>query len=182
MITKEKISKLVEEFLGESETFPVEVNVRTGNRIQVFLDSKTGVNIDLCAGLSRFIEGQFDRELEDFELEVSSAGLDYPLRIPKQFAKNEGRELDVVLLGGEKFRGRLIQSNDENFTIEFEKLVKGIDPETGKRKKNKEISTRCFQYNEIKSARLVISFKGIEDEGFEDETENPEQNSQSNEL
>jgi ribosome maturation factor RimP len=158
MITSEKILSVVEEYLSDSGVFPVEVKIRAGNRIQVFLDGPKGIDVGLCAQLNRFIESHFDREVEDYELEVSSAGLDMPLRIPRQFEKNKGKTVDVLSGTGEKWKGVLGESDEEGFLLHTEKLVKGIDPETGKRKKILEKSTLRCLYAEIKSVKLVISF------------------------
>lgn len=159
MISTAQIERMVDELTRETDVFPVEVLVRSGNRIQVFLDSKNGVGIDFCASVSRAIEGQLDREREDFELEVSSAGLDLPLRIPAQFEKNLGREADVVLPTGEKIRGRLSSCDAEGFSLESERPVRAKDPVTGRTKKTIEKLTTNFRYSEVKSTKLVISFK-----------------------
>jgi len=89
MITTEQIEKLVAEKLENKDVFLVDIRIRHGNRISVFLDSDTGVNIKTCAELSRYIEFNLDRESEDFELEVSSAGLDQPLKLLRQYVKNK---------------------------------------------------------------------------------------------
>lgn len=158
MIQIEKLKQVVEDYLGETGFFPVEVKVRTGNRLQVFIDGPGGVNIDLCAGLTRFIESQFDRSLEDYDLEVSSAGLDMPLRDPRQFAGNRAKAVEVVFPDGTKKKGHLGESDLEGFELHTENLINMKDPETGKRVKKKESLVHRLAYADVKTVKLVISF------------------------
>ena len=84
MINKETIKQLVNDKIAHSDYFLVDVTVSTSNHIVVEIDNQDGVNIDFCAELSRHIESQLDREVEDYELEVGSAGLTAPFKVIEQ--------------------------------------------------------------------------------------------------
>ena len=88
MILKEDIEKLADEFLYGTDMFIVKLNVGSDNKITIYIDGDNGVTIDDCVGLSRFIENEYDRETEDFELNVSSAGIDQPFINLRQYLKN----------------------------------------------------------------------------------------------
>ena len=147
MIDKSLIEKLIEEKLEGTGCFIVEVLIRSGNRIYVFIDSDTGVTIEDCVAVSRHIEGNVDREVEDYELQVSSAGLDMPLRIVRQYIKNKGKFVDVVLADGEKITGTLLDAGNESFQI----LVKGNKKAPGDK-------TIELKYNEIKETKIKLIF------------------------
>lgn len=149
MKDKNFIEEKVKEILGEGELFLVEVKVSKNNNIQVFIDGDNGVKIQDCIDLSRQLEECLDRESEDFELSVLSFGLEEPLKMQRQYVKNIGRSLQVEDEEG-SFTGTLISANEESFTIELKK----------KGKKNTENENqKTYNYKEIKSAKVVISFK-----------------------
>jgi len=146
MITTEQIEKLVAEKLENKDVFLVDIRIRHGNRISVFLDSDTGVNIKTCAELSRYIEFNLDRESEDFELEVSSAGLDQPLKLLRQYVKNIGRELKVTTLDDKSFVAELKGVEGDSVIL--------LIPE------NKKLKTPAKELKlplgEIREAKIVI--------------------------
>ena len=113
MIEKIKILELVNNALEGSGKFLVNLKVTPDNRIYVDIDGDNGVTIDDCIELSRAIEGQLDRDEEDFALDVSSAGADQPLKLTRQYRKNVGRELEVVTVDGERAEGTLEDASDE---------------------------------------------------------------------
>jgi ribosome maturation factor RimP len=150
MITEIQIKKLIEEHFTGNDLFLVDMFVKSGNLIHVFIDGDHGVKIEDCRDLSRFLENSLDRETEDFDLTVSSAGADRPLKLPRQYKKNIGKELEVVTDSGEKITGVILNSNETG--IELEQLVK-------KSKKEIEKIIVKLKFDEIKSAKEVISFK-----------------------
>ena len=155
MISALQIEECLKQELPRWELFLVEVRVRPGNRITVFIDSLKGVTIDECIAVSRVIESNFNREVEDYELEVSSPGLDNPLKLQIQYQKNLGREIEVVRTDGIKSTGRLILANEELVRLETEIMER--DSKSGKKKKvTKELD---IMKNEIKTAKVVISLK-----------------------
>lgn len=155
MISKDIVIQIVEQFLSTSNYYLVDVKVTTDNKIFVEIDSFEGVQIDFCAELNRYIESKIDRETEDYELEVSSAGLTEPFKVVKQYEKNTGNEVEVTTKAGKKISGILKQVNDTSFVVEIQKTEK---PEGSKRKItfNEDIT---FLYHEIKTTKYIIRFK-----------------------
>ena len=144
MIEKIKILELVNNALEGSDKFLVNLKITPDNRIFVDIDGDNGVNIDDCIEVSRAIEGNLDREEEDFELNVSSAGADQPLKLTRQYRKNVGRDLEVVTSDGERAEGTLEDASEEGIVLRT-KGTKKQAPETLR-----------FAYRDIKSARVVI--------------------------
>lgn len=155
MIQKELIYQLIEEFITDTEHFIVDVKVSPDNDVVVELDSAKGIDIEYCAELSRFIESKFDREVEDFELEVGSAGLGSPFKVLKQYQKNIGNEVEILTKAGKKFSAMLKDATEESFTVTVTKQVK---PEGAKRKITVEEDV-VFTYNEVKYTKYLIRFK-----------------------
>jgi ribosome maturation factor RimP len=153
MTDKAKIEKLVSEFIHGTELFLVAVRISATGRITVLADRKGGITIEECAELSRFLEKNLDRDTEDFELMVSSPGLDMPFLVIEQYYKSEGRRIEVVDTGGKKISGILKNVNAGGFELETEEKKK-----TGKGKAvdKKDVS---FNYEQVKSAREVLTFK-----------------------
>ena len=151
MITEKNIRKLVEDAIKGSDMFLVEVKVKLDNKIYVFVDGDSGVKISDCAEISRFITAQLDRDVEDFDLNVSSSGLDHPFRMNRQYRKNIGKKISVMRQDGEKLAGTLLEVDDEGIVIQ---------PEKGKKKKNEpELENIHLLFNEIKETKCVVSFK-----------------------
>ncbi len=96
MITKEQILNLIEDKLNERGLFLVDLEIAPGNQIHLEIDGPNGVTIKDCVDFSRQVEHNLDREAEDFELNVSSPGLDKPFRVFQQYQKNVGREVKVI--------------------------------------------------------------------------------------
>ncbi|MFP4555326.1 MAG: ribosome assembly cofactor RimP [Bacteroidales bacterium] len=155
MIQQGTIEGIVKEELNPETEFIVDISVTSGNKITVLLDGEEGITINRCVQISRAIEQSFDRDEEDFELEVSSAGLSTPLKLYRQFAKNIGRDVDVVMLTGEKYTGRLTLANESLFTIEFEEIVKV----EGKKRKQRVERTLEIPYTDTKSVLVSVSFR-----------------------
>lgn len=155
MIEKEFIKNIVDTALAETSMFLVDVSINPGNVIIVEVDDDEGVSIDDCVKLSKTIESNLDREAEDFELEVGSAGLTSPLKIPRQYKKYEGSEVEVLLTKGIKLKGLLASSDDEGFVLVTEKMVK---PEGAKRKVAVQEEHR-FSYSDVKYTKCIISLK-----------------------
>jgi len=159
MIAEKHIQTLIEEKLANSDVFLVECRVKTDNKIRVFIDSERGVSIEDCIALSRHIEGNLDRDKEDFALDVSSAGLDLPLRIPRQFKKNIGRSVHVVMNDGAEIKGEITDATDDFFTVL---------PETKKRRTGASLTKKqaetepqqpiSINYIEQKSTKIILTF------------------------
>jgi ribosome maturation factor RimP len=150
MIEKQKIQELVEEFIKGTGLFLVAVKVSNANRITVLADKNEGITIDECAAIHRHIENGLDRDKEDFELQVSSPGLDMPFAVIEQYFKNEGKKVEVVDNEGSKYEGKLKNITRGGFELETEKKTKGRAIEL------KDIS---FNFEQIKSTRVILTIK-----------------------
>jgi ribosome maturation factor RimP len=155
MIDKEIICRLAEEKLAASDNYLVDATVKPGNLIVVEIDSDRAVGIDDCAELSRYIEAALDRETEDYELEVGSAGLTSPFKTVRQYTKNIGNDVELLLKNGVKQTGVLTTANETGVTLAVEKQVK---PEGAKRKVKTQ-ETLSYTFEEIKYAKYVLKFK-----------------------
>jgi ribosome maturation factor RimP len=158
MISKELVLGLAQERIDElnKSIFIVDLNISSCNNIRLEIDAEDGfVTIEDCVSVSRNIEHNLNRELEDFELSVSSAGIDKPLRHIKQYPKNIGRSLSIKTKSGEKLEGVLSSVTSSAIDIETEELV---IPE-GKKKKEKVKRTHKLSFDQILEAKVVVSFK-----------------------
>lgn len=155
MIDKSVISELVEAYLKDTSDYLVDVLVAPGNVITVEIDNDNGVNIDECVALSRHLESKLDRDAEDFELTVTSAGLTSPFKTIRQYQKYEGKEIETLTKKGEKLKGVLKTVDENGFTLTVTKMVK---PEGAKRKTEVEEDLH-FDYNDIKHTKYLIRFK-----------------------
>ncbi|MDM8306141.1 MULTISPECIES: ribosome assembly cofactor RimP [Bacteroidaceae] len=155
MIETNVVTRIVEEWLDGKDYFLVDVSVSPDDRIVVEIDHADGVWIDDCVDLSRYIESKLNREEEDYELEVGSAGIGQPFKVLKQYQIYVGKEVEVLDKAGKKWKGVLAEANEENFTITMTVKVK---PEGAKRPKLVEQNV-TFTYDEIKYTKYLISFK-----------------------
>ena len=155
MIDKNIISQLVNEKLASSDNYLVDVVIKPGNLIVVEIDNDEGVCIDDCAELSRYVESHLDREVEDFELEVGSAGITSPFKVLRQYIKNIGNEVEMLLKIGTKLSGVLKAADENGVIVTVEKQVK---PEGAKRKITIE-EDLSYTFEEIKYTKYLIRFK-----------------------
>jgi len=150
MIDKEHIKDLVEGFMKGTGLFLVAVKVSSANRITVLADKNDGITIDECASIHRHIENSLDRDKEDFELQVSSPGLDLPFGVIEQYYKNEGRKVEVVENEGLKLTGILKNVTPGGFELETEVKIKG---------KTKELKDISFNFDQVKTTRVILTIK-----------------------
>jgi ribosome maturation factor RimP len=150
-----KIDAIVEDFARGTDLFLVEVKATPAGEIEVIVDSDTAVSIDQCVSLSRTIEAAFDRDVEDFELSVGSAGIGQPLKLARQYRKTVGRSVEVVMKDGMKYVGVLESVGDEAITLVWEEkqLVEGK-----KRRQTVEVRKE-FPLGAVKSTRQQLLFK-----------------------
>lgn len=152
---KTEVNRLLNEFLlTRPDLFLVDLKISASSDIVAILDGDNGVTLQDCLDASRAIEFNMDRELHDFSLQVMSAGLSEPLEFPRQFKKNIGRFVELLLDDSSKIEGELISVDDEKIVIRLEyrrpKLI-------GKGKED-VIEDKEFSYSEIKKALVVIKF------------------------
>ena len=155
MIEKGIVYQLVRGGLAGTDCFIVDVQVKPDNVIIVEIDNKEGVDIDRCVSLHRFIESHLDRDTEDYELEVGSAGITSPFKVIEQYQKNIGNEVEVLTKAGMKLNGILKSVSDDKFVIT---IIKKVKTETSKRKVEVE-EDLTFGYDEIKYTKYLIRFK-----------------------
>jgi ribosome maturation factor RimP len=151
---QERVKNLLEEAFDENNSlFLISLKISDKNHILIVLDGDSGVSVNDCISVSRKIEHNLDREEEDFSLEVASAGVSEPLKLPRQYKKNIGRRLEVQT-NSNKFEGELVAVDEEEikltWTAREPKLVG-----KGKVTVDKE-ATLAFQ--EIVKAKVVITF------------------------
>lgn len=143
------IATLAESFLAGTDKFLVDVLIKPGNKVYVFIDGDHGITIDDCVHLSRKIESELDRDTEDFDLVVSSSGADQPLKLPRQYPKNIGRSLHLKLADGRELKGKLELVDDHGIKILAE----------GDKKKKIAQQEHFVNFTDIIEAKVIISFK-----------------------
>ena len=154
MIEKKIIKTIVEEKLRGTDCFLVDISVSPDNFISIEIDNDNGVNIDDCVALSRFIEENIDREKDDYELEVGSSGITTPFKIIRQYQKNIGKEVEMLLKSGIKLTGVLKAADENGAVITVERRIK---VEGSKRKESVEVDS-AYTYEEIKYTKYLIRF------------------------
>ena len=155
MIDKNVVKKLVDEWLQDQEYFLVDIEIRPDNRIVVEIDHADGVWIEDCVALSRYIEERLSRDDEDYELEVGSAGLGQPFKVPQQYINFVGKEVEVLDADGIKVKGILKAVDGNDFTVGVEEKVKV----EGKKRPVKMEVDHVYQMDKVKYTKYIISFK-----------------------
>ncbi|UOU99029.1 ribosome assembly cofactor RimP [Chryseobacterium daecheongense] len=152
---RKRIEELLHEFLEtRKDLFLIDLKISAGDDITVILDGDNGVSLQDCLDASRAIEFNMDREEHDFSLQVMSAGLSEPLSTPRQFNKNIGREIEVLLNDSFKIEGELSKVDEEKITL----VLRYRKPkDIGKGKVDVE-EEKEIPYTEIKKALVVIKF------------------------
>ena len=154
MIDIEQVKNIVNSKLDDSKYFLVDVQVSKTNEINVEIDADDGVDIDFCVELSHYIEQNLDREVEDYELNVGSAGLTTPFKIKRQYQKNIGNQIEVLARDGKKHRGELVSVDDESFKVDEHVMEK----RKGDKRKKEYVNTCEYRYDEVKKVTCLIDF------------------------
>jgi ribosome maturation factor RimP len=150
---EQKIRELVTAVLdGNTNYFLVDIKIKPGNNIRVILDADTGVSIDKCVEYNRSLYKKIDESglfaPGDFSLEVSSPGTDEPLRFHRQYLKNRGRNVEVILSDGSRTEGKLVEVSEDGIIIE----------ESRGSKKKKEVVMHTLLFDNIKSTKIQVVF------------------------
>ena len=149
--------KAIEDYIdtllqNSQDVFLVEVKINTGNNIMVFLDADNGITIEKCVQVNRALYKQIEEntlfENGNFSLEVSSPGVDEPLKLKRQYKKNIGRKIEVLLGDEVKKEGKLLSANDEEIIIE----------ETEGKGKKSTIKKTTILYNQIRHTKVLVTF------------------------
>lgn len=157
MISKTKVLELIEERFAELDNglFLVDLSISKTNQINIEIDKHVGgVSVKDCMAVSRNVEHNLDREEADFELHVSSAGIDRPLRVLAQYIKNIGRTVEIVKNDGTQLEGILKAASETEIEIETSRIEK-IE---GKKKKETIVEQIVLPLNTIKETKIVIIF------------------------
>ncbi|MDE6048915.1 MAG: ribosome assembly cofactor RimP [Paramuribaculum sp.] len=157
MIDKQKLYDTVEQAIANTDAFIVDVNVTPDNIVTVEIDSPTGVDLDACVDINRKIEAAFDRDVEDYSLEVGSAGLTAPFKVLGQYLKNIGNQVEVLTRDGRKLRGTLktVEPDCSAFTITTERKVK----EPGAKRPVMKQEDETIAVADTKEVKYYIDFK-----------------------
>ena len=133
----------------------VDVTVSKDNEIEVIIESEEGrIELDDCVAISRYFETRFDREKEDYELTVTSAGLDLPFKVLKQYLKAVGSKVEVQLKGGKKLIATLTAADEESITLSYT----AKEAVEGKKKKELVEHNDRFTMDQVNSVRPYIEF------------------------
>ena len=152
---RKKVEQLVHDFLEErKDLYLVDLKISTGNDITVILDGDESLSLQDCLDASRAIEFQLDREVEDFSLQVMSPGLSEPLQFPRQYRKNIGRELDILLMDDSKIQGELVHADEEKIKL----VLKYRKPKEVGKGKVDVVEEKEIAFGNIKKALVVVKF------------------------
>ena len=153
-----KISDIIDAIEGEIVArglFLIEVTVSKDNDVEITIESEEGiVELEDCVALSRYFESRFDREQEDYSLTVTSAGLDQPFKMLKQYLKSVGKKVEVQLKGGKKMVALLEAADQESITLKYSQK----EAVEGKKKKEIVEHEDRFTMDQVNSVRPFIEF------------------------
>ena len=155
MIDKNIVRRLVDEWLEGKEYFIVDIQISPESKIVVEIDHADGVWIEDCVELSKFIEEHLSRDEEDYELEVGSAGLGQPFKVPQQYINFIGKEVEVLDQDGSKVKGILKSVDGNKFIVSVNEKVRM----EGKKRPVKMDVDHEYDMNEVKYTKYLISFK-----------------------
>lgn len=152
MLNIDTIKNLVESLFNDDDFFIVDIYIATGNKIYIFIDRDNGLEIADCVKVTRHIEANIDREKEDYELMVSSPGIDYPFKTIRQYKKHIGKNIRVTLNDGNQFDGELKSVTDTELII---------CAETPKKSNKKQIEKNevTVLLNTVKETKGIVKFK-----------------------
>jgi ribosome maturation factor RimP len=154
MIDKAKIDYFLNEILEGTDLFLVDLTVKPSNKIIIEIDSLQGVTIDECAHVSSTLETKLNRNVEDFDLEVSSPGLGLPFKVMQQYQKNVGNQVSVLMKSGEKYTGKLLEADNSGLKVEIKEKMKV----EGKKKPETVVIEKELLFNDIKITKAIINF------------------------
>lgn len=151
MINKQLITQAAQEWLTGKDYFLVDINITPDNKITVEIDNQDGVWIEDCANLSQHIESHLNRNTEDYELEVGSAGINKPFKVTQQYTSHIGQNIETLTKDGHKIKGILTHADNHTFTI----------LPTIHKKKQQQNNTQpiTLNYNEVKYTKPHINFE-----------------------
>lgn len=153
MLDKKQLQSWIEEYLNGTDYELITLSLSAANDILVEVDRLSGVDVDFCAELNRFLVEKLDAVEPDYSLEVGSVSLTDPFKSKMQFQKNLGHDVEV-LADGKKLRGKLVSVDEETFSVDIEEKV----PVEGKKRKETQIVTRTWRYDEPQYVKYDLKF------------------------
>lgn len=150
----EEIKHIAEPLIEAENLFLVDLSVSKDNVIEVFIDAQTGVDVKTCIKISKEIEEHLDREKEDFELTVSSAGIGCPFKVDGQYRKNIGNTVEIKFKDNNKQQGILKNFDQQSVFLECEEK----QVVEGKKKKELVKVEKTFPRTEIKEIKDIVFF------------------------
>lgn len=156
MIQKERLASLIEKYLADNSLFLVDITISPDNDIEITIESlDSDVNLDNCTDINKIIIDAVDRDIEDYSLTVTSAGLDQPFKVLLQYKKYLGKEVIILKKDGTKLTGILTEAAEEYIDIEYSKMV-AVE---GKKRKEKRETRERLPLSEIKTTKPLINFR-----------------------
>ena len=150
---KQQLQNWIEEYLKGTEYELITLEVSAENDILVEIDRLTGVDVDFCAELNRYLVEKLDAVDPDYSLEVGSVSLTDPFKTKMQYQKNLGHDVEV-LVDGKKYRGLLVSVDGETFSVDVEEKI-AVE---GKKRKELRIVTYTWRYDEPKYVKYDLKF------------------------
>ncbi len=157
MISKQDLTNWIDEYLKDTDYELITLNISAGNDILVEVDRLTGVDVDFCAELNRFLVEKLDAVDPDYSLEVGSVSLTDPFKTKMQYEKNLGHDVEVLVsTEGQsiKYKGQLVSVDEETFSVD---CVEKVAVE-GKKRKETQIVTHTWRYDEPKYVKYDLKF------------------------
>ena len=153
MLDKKQLQSWIEEYLNGTDYELITLSLSAANDILVEVDRLSGVDVDFCAEMNRFLVEKLDAVEPDYSLEVGSVSLTDPFKSKMQFQKNLGHDVEV-LADGKKLRGKLVSVDEETFSVDIEEKV-AVE---GKKRKETQIVTRTWRYDEPQYVKYDLKF------------------------
>lgn len=152
---KSLVENLVQEYLKDTDYALITLDINPQNEILVEVDRLQGVDVDFCSALNLYLVEKLDAAgVEDYSLEVGSVSLTDPFKTKIQYEKNLGHDVEVLTKEGKKLRGQLVSVDDSTFSVDVDTLVLV----EGKKRKQHEMITHTFGYDEVKYTRYDLKF------------------------
>lgn len=150
-----KLVEVVENHLSGTDVFVVDCQCSQSNDITLILDADSRVGIDTCVAVSRAVDEVFDRDIEDFSLTVTSAGIGEPLKLLRQYQKIVGSPIEVLLKDGIKILATLDSATEEGIVVSYDEKV-AVE---GRKRKEVQHTVRTIAFSDIKSAKEYLDYK-----------------------
>lgn len=154
MINKETVTEAVKEAIKDTDLFLVDVIFRPADSIVVEIDSPSGLDIDTCSDVTRKVHEILGDELDDYDVEIGSAGVTAPFKVREQYLKNLGNDVEVFTTDGQKLRGVLTSVDDETYTVAVDVKVKN----PGDKRPHIEQQTRTLRFDATKRITRELKF------------------------